>query len=86
VLTAVALRPRLEELAVGVRVDGVDHVVTTWSDMSALEALRLVHPAAPSRCESGICGTCEVLLDGAVARICSLPARRLDGADVVTRR
>jgi aerobic-type carbon monoxide dehydrogenase small subunit (CoxS/CutS family) len=80
------LRPRLEELTLGVRVDGVDHVVHAWSDMSALQALRAVHPGAPSRCESGLCGTCEVLLDGAVARICSLPARRLDGVVVETRR
>jgi carbon-monoxide dehydrogenase small subunit len=69
-----------------VRVDGVDHVVEAWSDMSALEALRVVHPAAPSRCESGICGTCEVLVDGEVVRVCSLPAQRLEGADVETRR
>jgi aerobic-type carbon monoxide dehydrogenase small subunit (CoxS/CutS family) len=78
------LRPRVEELTLHVRVDGLDHVVAAWSDMSALEALRVVHRAAPSRCESGICGTCEVLVDGEMARICSLPAHRLDGAVVET--
>ena len=79
------LRPRLEELTLHVRVDGVDHIVTVWSDMSALEALRVVHPAAPSRCESGICGTCEVVVDGEAARVCSLPAHLLEGVHVETR-
>jgi carbon-monoxide dehydrogenase small subunit len=80
------LRPKIDELSLHVRVDGTDHMIAAWSDMSALEALRVVHPGAPSRCESGICGTCEVLLDGTVTRICSEPAHRLDGADVVTSR
>jgi aerobic-type carbon monoxide dehydrogenase small subunit (CoxS/CutS family) len=80
------LRPRLEELTLRVRVDGVTHTVTAWSDMSALEALRTVLPSAPSKCEAGICGTCAVLLDGVVERVCSLPAHRLDGASVETGR
>jgi aerobic-type carbon monoxide dehydrogenase small subunit (CoxS/CutS family) len=80
------LRPRIEELALRVRVDGVDHAIAAWSDMSALEALRTVVPSAPSKCEAGLCGTCEVLLDGTVVRVCSLPAHRLDGARVETGR
>lgn len=80
------LRPRVEELTLHVRVDGVDRVVVAWSDMSALQVLRegLGHSAAPSRCESGICGTCEVLVDGVLTRICSVPAARLEGASLVT--
>jgi aerobic-type carbon monoxide dehydrogenase small subunit (CoxS/CutS family) len=80
------LRPRIEELELRVRVDGVDRVVTAWSDMSALQVLRerLGHREAPSRCEAGLCGACEVRLDGTVTRICSLPARRLDGATLET--
>jgi aerobic-type carbon monoxide dehydrogenase small subunit (CoxS/CutS family) len=82
------LRPRIDELTLHVRVDGVDRVVTAWSDMSALQVLRecLGHREAPSRCEAGLCGTCEVRLDGAISRICSVPARRLDGATLETTR
>lgn len=80
------LRPSIAELTLHVRVDGVDRVVQAWSDMTALQVLRegLGHGRAPSRCESGICGTCEVLVDGVVVRVCSLPAARLDGATLVT--
>jgi aerobic-type carbon monoxide dehydrogenase small subunit (CoxS/CutS family) len=84
----VPLRPRIDELTLHVRVDGVDRVVTAWSDMSALQVLRecLGHRDAPSRCETGLCGTCEVHLDGTVTRICSVPATRLDGATLDTVR
>jgi aerobic-type carbon monoxide dehydrogenase small subunit (CoxS/CutS family) len=82
----VPLRPRIEELELHARVDDVDHVVHAWTDMSALQALREVHPDAPSQCESGLCGTCEVLLDGVPTRICSVPSRRLHQAVVMTSR
>ena len=33
----------------------------------------------PSSCEQGLCGTCEVLVDGRPTRICLRAAARLDG-------
>ncbi len=32
----------------------------------------------PSKCEAGICGRCEVIVNGTVTRVCSVSARRLD--------
>jgi aerobic-type carbon monoxide dehydrogenase small subunit (CoxS/CutS family) len=80
------MRPRVEELDLHVRVDGIDHVAHAWSDMTALQVVREVLglPDVRWRCEAGMCGTCEVILDGAPTRICSVSCRRLDGATVVT--
>ena len=78
------LRPRVEEVELAVTVDGVEHHVRAWTDMSALQVVREVlrHPDVRWRCESGLCGTCEALLDGLPARLCTVPCRRLDGAAV----
>lgn len=35
-------------------------------------------------CEQGVCGACNILVDGAVVRGCLLLAIQADGADVVT--
>ncbi|MEI8396551.1 MAG: (2Fe-2S)-binding protein [Rhodospirillaceae bacterium] len=35
-------------------------------------------------CGSGLCGACSVLINGAVARACSVPCSTLDGAKVTT--
>jgi aerobic-type carbon monoxide dehydrogenase small subunit (CoxS/CutS family) len=81
----VILRPRLTQSPVTFKIDGVEHTVDAWSDMSALEVVReaVGRAVAPSKCEAGLCGTCESLINGDVVRICSVSARRLDGTTVV---
>ena len=78
------LSPRVHSTTVTVTVDGEQETFEVWSDESALRALQARHTRArfPSRCEQGLCGTCEVRLDGQATRICLLPAARLDGAVV----
>jgi carbon-monoxide dehydrogenase small subunit len=80
------LRPRIEEVTLRVRIDGRDHVAEAWSDMTALQVVRevLALPNARWKCEAGLCGTCEVTLDGAATRLCTVSCRRLDGAVVET--
>lgn len=78
------LTPRLSQFDITFTLEGSDHTVQVWSDMSALEALRLAtdREAFASKCESGICGRCEVLVNDTVTRVCSVSARRLDGMPV----
>lgn len=58
----------------------------TWSDISALFAIRfLAKYDRPRRgCEAGICGTCESLVDGEPTRLCQLPSTALDGVSIVS--
>jgi len=80
----VPLRPRIEEVALAVTIDGVEHRVQGWTDMTALQVVREVlrHPDVRWRCEAGLCGTCEALLDGVPTRLCTVSCTRLDGAAV----
>jgi aerobic-type carbon monoxide dehydrogenase small subunit (CoxS/CutS family) len=80
------LRPRLESQNITVTVDGQPVAITVWSDMAALEALRLATNRAQFRssCEMGLCGACEVQVDGAVTRVCSMPAFDLANRTVTT--
>ncbi len=79
------LKRRLTSFPITFSLDGVEHTVEAWSDMSALEAVRIVTGRAgvPSRCESGICGTCESLVDGVPFRLCAAGATRIDGTTIV---
>ena len=78
------LSPRVRSSVVSFTIDGAAETLEVWSDESALRALQIRHSRArfPSSCEQGLCGTCEVLLDGRPTRICLLAAARLDGTVV----
>jgi aerobic-type carbon monoxide dehydrogenase small subunit (CoxS/CutS family) len=75
------LSPRVQSSVIFFTIDGEAETLEVWSDESALRALQVRHSRArfPSSCEQGLCGTCEVLLDGQPTRICLLAASRLDG-------
>ncbi len=79
-----ALSPRLAQLTITFTIDGAPHTVAAWSDMTALEVVRAAIGRAglPSKCEAGICGTCESRVDGVATRLCSVPGRVIDGTTV----
>ena len=72
------------ERTVTFTLNGVTHTVQTWTDYSALATLRMVtgRKRLASNCEMGLCGTCEVLVDGVTQRLCSLPPAAIDGAKI----
>lgn len=74
------------EIRVSCTIDGQAFEFTTWTDMSALLAIRLnARYGRPRRgCEAGTCGACESTLDGAVVRLCQTRPEALCGAVVVT--
>jgi aerobic-type carbon monoxide dehydrogenase small subunit (CoxS/CutS family) len=74
------------EREVTFEVDGLDFTFTTWSDVSALFAIRfLARYDRPRRgCEAGLCGTCESLVNGVPTRLCQLPSTALDGSSIVS--
>jgi aerobic-type carbon monoxide dehydrogenase small subunit (CoxS/CutS family) len=75
------------EAKVAFSIDGENYTFDTWSDTSALFAIRFIakHPTPRRGCEIGICGTCESALNEAPTRLCQLPSTSLDGAVIQTR-
>ena len=69
-------------------VDGVVYSATVPHDISVLRAIRDFTPRSdvPFRCESGICGTCEALMNGISTRLCGVGPRHLDGAEIFIQR
>jgi aerobic-type carbon monoxide dehydrogenase small subunit (CoxS/CutS family) len=78
---------RPHEATVSFEIDGVAFSFDTWSDTSALWAIRYLarHPNPKRGCEMGICGSCESLVNGAPTRLCQMPSTSLDGLRIVTR-
>ena len=74
------------EQEVTFEIDGLQFSFATWSDVSALFAIRfLAKYDRPRRgCEAGLCGTCESLVDGTPTRLCQLPSTALDGVSIVS--
>jgi aerobic-type carbon monoxide dehydrogenase small subunit (CoxS/CutS family) len=67
--------------------DDAPYSFATWSDTSALWAIRFLGKSdRPKRgCEMGECGTCESLVNGVRARLCLMPSTNLDGLAIVTQ-
>jgi aerobic-type carbon monoxide dehydrogenase small subunit (CoxS/CutS family) len=78
--------PKAFERDVTFEIDGHQFSFATWSDVSALFAIRfLAKYDRPRRgCESGLCGTCESMVDGAATRLCLMPSTSLDGVSIVS--
>jgi carbon-monoxide dehydrogenase small subunit len=69
------------------RVNGVDRdVAGAWLGESLLYVLRerLGLPASKSGCEQGECGSCSVLMDGALVCACLVLAAAAVGTEIVT--
>jgi aerobic-type carbon monoxide dehydrogenase small subunit (CoxS/CutS family) len=74
------------EREVSFEIDGLQFSFATWSDVSALFAIRfLAKYDRPRRgCEAGLCGTCESLVDGRPTRLCQVPSTALDGVSIIS--
>jgi aerobic carbon-monoxide dehydrogenase small subunit len=68
------------------RVNGVEAEADCWEGESLLYALRekLGYPGAKNACEQGECGSCSVLLDGALVCACLVLAAQAEGHEVST--
>ncbi len=77
---------KAHETTVTFEVDGCAHSFATWSDKSALIAVRYLakHPRPRRGCEAGLCGACESLVNGQPTRLCQLPSTSLDGCVIQT--
>ena len=73
-------------MKVSLRVNGEDRETEVWPGESLLYALRerLELPGSKNACEQGECGSCSVLLDGALVCACLVLAAQADGHEVVT--
>ena len=67
-------------------VNGEAREADVWPGESLLYALRerLGLPGSKNACEQGECGSCSVLLDGALVCACLVLAAQADGHEVVT--
>jgi xanthine dehydrogenase YagT iron-sulfur-binding subunit len=74
------------EVAVAVRVNGVEHQLRLDPRVTLLDALRdtLGLTGTKKGCDQGACGACTVLLDGKRVVSCLILAAQCDGRQVTT--
>jgi len=67
-------------------VNGEQHQLLVDSGQTLLGVLRdtLGLMGTKQGCDDGTCGTCTVIVDGAMARACRVPVDRVEGKDVLT--
>ena len=73
-------------MKIALTVNGEPQEADVWEGESLLYALRerLGLPGSKNACEQGECGSCSVLLDGAIVCACLVLAAQADGHEVVT--
>jgi aerobic carbon-monoxide dehydrogenase small subunit len=73
-------------MRIEIRVNGEPIEAEVWEGESLLYALRerFGFPGSKNACEQGECGSCSVLLDGALVCSCLVLAAQADGHEVVT--
>lgn len=71
---------------VTLKINGEERSLNVPSDMTLLWVLRDLLNLVGTKygCGVGLCGTCTVLIDGAPAQSCLLPASGLNGAEITT--
>jgi xanthine dehydrogenase YagT iron-sulfur-binding subunit len=76
----------IPEVAVAVRVNGVDHELRLDPRVTLLDALRDVLDLTGTKkgCDQGACGACTVLVEGKRVVSCLMLAAQCDGHDVTT--
>ena len=80
------MSPTVPEVAVTLRVNGVDHELRLDPRVTLLDALRdaLGLTGTKKGCDQGACGACTVLLDGRRVVSCLTLAAQCDGRQVTT--
>lgn len=73
-------------MIVNLKVNGEARVANVAGSESLLEVLReeLGLPGSKNACEQGECGSCSVVLDGAVVTSCLVMAADCEGSEVTT--
>ena len=73
-------------MIVSFKVNGDDRVANVAGPESLLQVLReeLGLPGSKNSCEQGECGSCSVVLDGAVVTSCLVMAADCEGSEVTT--
>jgi carbon-monoxide dehydrogenase small subunit len=73
-------------MRITLRINGEEHQADCWEGESLLFALRekLGFPGSKNACEQGECGSCSVLLDGALVCSCLVLGAQAEGHEVVT--
>ena len=73
-------------MRISLTVNGERQETEIWEGESLLFALRehMGLPGSKNACEQGECGSCSVLLDGALVCACLVLAAQADGHEVVT--
>jgi aerobic carbon-monoxide dehydrogenase small subunit len=71
---------------ISLTVNGAAHQVRVEPRRTLLDCLRddLVFPGTHVGCEHGVCGCCNVIVDGALVRSCLMLAVQADGSSVET--
>jgi aerobic carbon-monoxide dehydrogenase small subunit len=71
---------------ISLTVNGTTHQVRVEPRRTLLDCLRddLVFPGTHVGCEHGVCGCCNVIVDGALVRSCLMLAVQADGSSVET--
>ncbi len=75
-----------DKIALKIRVNGQDHVLTVEPYRTLLEILRyqLGLTGTKEGCGSGNCGSCTVLLDGKAVNSCLILAAEVEGKEITT--
>lgn len=75
-----------DRVALKIRVNGQDHVLTVEPYRTLLEILRyeLGLTGTKEGCGSGNCGSCTVLLDGKAVNSCLILAAEVEGKEITT--
>jgi carbon-monoxide dehydrogenase small subunit len=73
-------------MRITLKVNGEERQADCWEGESLLFALRekLGFPGSKNACEQGECGSCSVLLDGALVCSCLVLGAQAEGHEVVT--
>lgn len=76
----------MEKIAISVTVNGRQRQMLVPARMLLSDFIRheLALPGTHVGCEHGVCGSCNVLLDGRAVRSCLMFAVQADGAEITT--